>query len=399
MGLKKNSMNLITEKINVAASPLLILFAFLLPLSTATGSIGGVLLLAAWLVSGNLEEKTNEIIHNPVAIAVLLYIGLHIVGLLWSEDLAWGLQILKKQWKLLIFPISLTIVKKEHINYYLMAFVAAITLKASKAYLVWLHIITLPPGSPFTTLGATHVTYNPMLAIAIYVISQNLLFSKNRSSYLWPQIALLFFLSGNMFITVGRTGQVAFFVLLGVILFQNFYTHSKKKLLFGLIFIPLLFGVIFSVNPTFRNRINTAITEIQNSDTKQITSMGCRMWFYQNTFKLLKNHWLVGTGTGDFPIEYKKVNDMCSPGMPATDNPHNHYLMITSQFGIIGLAILLSIFVAQLTMAFRKKDNLTPLRQAFPIFFLVIMLSESYLQVHGTGLLFSLFSSFLYKEL
>jgi len=198
---------------------------------------------------------------------------------------------------------------------------------------------------------------------------------------------------------VGRTGQVAFFVLLGVILFQSFYKRSKKKLILGLVLIPLLFVVIFNFNSTFRNRINTAITEIQNADTKQITSMGCRMWFYQNTFKLLKTHWLVGTGTGDFPIEYKKINDACSPNMPATDNPHNHYLLITSQFGIIGLFILLSIFVTQLTMAFRKKDRLTPLRQAFPVFFMVIMLSESYLQVHGTGLLFSLFSSFLYKDL
>ncbi|MEN8200702.1 MAG: hypothetical protein ABFR63_11595, partial [Thermodesulfobacteriota bacterium] len=44
------------------------------------------------------------------------------------------------------------------------------------------------------------------------------------------------------------------------------------------------------------------------------------------------------------------------------------------------------------------KDDLTPLRQALPIFFLVIMLAESYMQVHGTGLLFSLFSAFLYKQ-
>ncbi len=392
-------MNSITEKINAATSPLLILFAFLMPLSTAAGSIGGVLLLTAWLFSGNLKDKYKEILHNPVAITVLLYIGLHIVGLLWSEDLVWGLQILKKQWKLLLFPIFLTVVKKEHVNYYIMAFIAAIFLKASKAYLVWLHIIVLPPGSPFTTVGATHVTYNPMLAIAIYIIIQNLLFTKNHGIYLWPKIILLFYLSGNMFVTVGRTGQVAFFVLLGVILFQSFYKHSKKKLIFGLVLIPLLFGIIFNFNATFRNRINTAITEIQHSDTKQITSMGCRMWFYQNTFKLLKTHWLIGTGTGDFPLEYKKINDVCSPSMPATDNPHNHYLLITAQFGIIGLSILLSIFVAQLTMAFRKKDRLTPLRQAFPIFFMVIMLSESYMQVHGTGLLFSLFSSFLYKEL
>ena len=84
--------------------------------------------------------------------------------------------------------------------------------------------------------------------------------------------------------------------------------------------------------------------------------------------------------------------------MPDTDNPHNQYLLTLSQFGIIGFISLAAIFLSQLVLAFRKKDHLTPLRQAFPIFFLVIMLGESYLQVYGTGFLFSLFSAFLYKD-
>jgi O-antigen ligase len=68
------------------------------------------------------------------------------------------------------------------------------------------------------------------------------------------------------------------------------------------------------------------------------------------------------------------------------------------QFGFIGLLVLLGIFLSQIILGQRQTDKLTPLRQAFPIFFMVIMLAESYLQVHGTGLLFSLFSSFLYKD-
>lgn len=391
-------MTNITEKINAASSPLLILFAFLFPLATAAGSILGVLLLVSWLATGDFNKKFKEIFHNPVAIAVLLYIGLHIVGLLYSENLGWGFHILKKQWKLLMFPVFLTIVKKEHIKYYMMAFIAAIFLRASKAYMVWLGFISLPPDSPFTTLGTTHVIYNPMLAIAIYIVLENLLFTKNRPLVLWSKIALFLFLSCNMFVTVGRTGQVAFFVLITVTLFQYFYTSSKKKLIAGLVLLPLLIVSIYQFSPTFRTRVNTAITEIQNSEAREITSMGCRMWFYQNSFRLIRKNWLFGTGTGDFQIEYAKINLIHSPNMPPTDNPHNHYLMITSQFGVIGLCILLYIFVSQLIVAYRNKDDLSHLRQAFPIFFLVIMLSESYLQVHGTGLLFSLFSSFLYKD-
>ncbi len=391
-------MNSLTQKTTLAASPLLVLFAFALPLSTSAASILAILLLLAWLLSGNLKEKFREILHNPVAIAVLLYILLHVIGLLWSEDLTWGLKILKKQWKLLLFPIFLTLVKKEHTKYYLAAFVTAIFLKACKAYLVWLGFITLPVGSVFTTVGTSHVIYNPMLALACYIILQNLLFGKSSPIVQWSQTFLFLFLSCNMFITVGRTGQAAFFVLLAVALIQFFYTRSKKMLLAGLILLPLLLPATYQISPTFKERVDTAVTEIQNFSSDKITSMGCRVWYCKNTLVLVQNNWLAGTGTGDFPGEYAKINKIYSPAMPYTDNPHNQYLLTLSQFGIIGLISLATIFLSQLVLAFRKKNHLRPLRQAFPIFFLVIMLGESYLQVYGTGFLFSLFSAFLYKE-
>jgi O-antigen ligase len=391
-------MNSLTQKATLAASPLLVLFAFALPLSTSAASVLAILLLLAWLVSGNMNEKFSEILHNPVTIAVLLYIILHIIGLLWSEDLAWGLKILKKQWKLLLFPVFLTLVRREHTKYYMAAFVAAIFLKACKAYLVWLGLISLPVGSVFTTVGTSHVIYNPMLALACYIILQNLLFGKNNRLVQWSQTFLFLFLSCNMFITVGRTGQAVFFVLLAVALIQYFYVRSKKMLLAGLILLPLLLPATYQVSHTFKERIDTAVTEMQNFSSGEITSMGCRLWYCKNTLVLVKDNWLTGTGTGDFPGEYAKINKIHSPTMPNTDNPHNQYLLTLSQFGIIGLISLTAIFLSQLVLAFRKKDHLTPLRQAFPIFFLVIMLGESYLQVYGTGFLFSLFSSFLYKD-
>ncbi len=201
-----------------------------------------------------------------------------------------------------------------------------------------------------------------------------------------------------MFVTVGRTGQVAFFVLLITAVFQLFYYQSKKMLLTGLILLPLLGITIYHSCPTFKYRIQTAVTEIQNVHSQQITSMGCRVWFYQNTFRIIEKNWLTGAGTGDFPAEYKKINMVHSPLMPNTDNPHNQYLLVLSQFGLLGFFTLLAIFITQLALAFKKKDRLTPLRQAFPIFVLVIMLAESYLQVSATGFLFSLFASFLYKD-
>ncbi len=391
-------MNSLTQKVALTASPLLVLFAFALPLSTSAASILAILLLFVWMISGNMKEKFREIFHNPVVIAVLFYIVLHIIGLLWSEDLEWGFEILKKQWKLLLLPVFLTLAKKEHTKYYMGAFVAAIFLKACKAYLVWLGLITLPVGSVFTTVGTSHVIYNPMLALACYIILQNLLFGENTRPGKWLQAFLFLFLSCNMFVTVGRTGQAAFFVLLAVALIQFFYIRSKKMLLAGLILLPLLLPTTYLVSSTFQDRIDTAVSEIQNFNSGKVTSMGCRVWYCKNTLQLIRQNWITGTGTGDYPGEYKKINEKYSPTMPNTDNPHNQYLLTVAQFGIAGLIGIAAIFLGQFVMAFRKKDDLTPLRQAFPIFFLVIMFGESYLQVYGTGFLFSLFSSFLYKD-
>ncbi len=391
-------MNSFTQKIAGAASPLLILFAFVLPLSTSAGSIGGVLLILCWMSSGQLRQKLHEISHNPVAIAILFYIGLHIIGLLWSEELAEGVHVLSKQWKLLLFPVLLTLVKKEHVRYYMAAFIFAIFLRACKAYLVLLGIVTLPPSSVFITEGTSHVTFSPMLALACYILLQNLLFSSNKPLSKYLQLALLLFLSITMFITVGRTGQIAFFALLAITIFQYFYKNSKVKLITGLLLIPLLVTTTYFSSTTFRDRSNQALTEIQNHRLCEITSVGLRVWFAQNTCQLIWENFPKGVGTGDYIAEYAKVNAIASPTLPTTDNPHNQYLLTSARLGVIGLISLLAIFFFQLVIAWKNNDSLTPLRQAFPLFFLVIMLGESYFQIHVTGLLFSLFSSFLYKD-
>lgn len=391
-------MSSLQNKANAAASPLLILFAFSLPLSTSAGSILAVLIFLCWALSGNKAAQFRLIKQNPVAVTILCYLLLHIIALLWSEDILRGLEVFKKQWKLLLFPVFLTLTQRKHVKYYLAAFVAAIFLKACKVYLVWLNFINLGPASTFTTEGTTHVLYNPMLALACYIVLQHLLSKKLKPPSICAHTALFIFLSCNMFITAGRTGQVAYCVLMTIALFQYFYPGSKKMLVATLLCIPLLVAGTYHFGTIFKDRVDTAITEIDNYTSGEVTSVGSRIWFCKNTMFIVKQNWLIGTGTGDFSLDYAKVNHIYSPTMPDTDNPHNQYLLTLAQFGLLGLISLAAIFYSQLLLAFKMKGTLSPLRLAFPLFFLVIMLAESYLQVYGTGFLFSLFSAFLYKD-
>jgi len=135
-------MTTIQKKAEYLSSPFLILFAFAFPLGTSAGSISAIPVLLAVILTRNYKKKLLKILHNPVAIIVLFYIALHVVGLLWSEDVVWGLHVLRKQRMLLLFPIFLTIARKELSNYYMAAFVSTIVLKASQVYLVWMGLIT-----------------------------------------------------------------------------------------------------------------------------------------------------------------------------------------------------------------------------------------------------------------
>ena len=96
---------------------LLILLAFIFPLTVFGGNLIIVIIVLMWLLSGNYQSKLRQIISSKLMIASIIFFGIHALGLIWTEDILWGLHILHKMWYfLLLFPVLYTIVKKEYIN-------------------------------------------------------------------------------------------------------------------------------------------------------------------------------------------------------------------------------------------------------------------------------------------
>ena len=115
--------------------------------------------------------------------------------------------------------------------------------------------------------------------------------------------------------------------------------------------------------------------------------------------KIIKNNPLIGVGTGDFPYEYSKVSKINTPKLMITTNPHNMYLLVLVQLGLIGLISFLLIFYYQIKLSFNSENKfIRDFGITLPLLFLVIMLSDSYLLGHYTTLVFIFFSSFLYNN-
>lgn len=374
---------------------------FFLPLSVSIGTGLVILIILLWFIEGNFSNKLEIIKNNPITYAFLAFFLVHVLGLLWTENLEWGLKIVKKEWRILAFIILITIVKQQHIKYYIIAFLAAMSISELLSYGVWLEII--PPFKNATVYNPTpfmsHISYNPFLALSIFVLIY-LLFFKNLNKNIVSKIISTFFLftmSINVFITGGRAGQVGFFIMLALAFIFYFKKNIKVAVLLTLFFLPSIFYLAYNTSDIFNNRVNEAKNNLVQLEENRNTSVGQRITFAQNSLKIIKENPLLGVGTGDFKNEYEKINEKYTPEVKTPDQPHNMYTLVLVQTGILGLITLLSIFYMQFKVAFTK-SHYKEIAIALPTLFLVIMLSDSYLLGHYTTLLFVYFSAFLYRD-
>ena len=382
---------------------LLISLAFLMPLTVSGANTIIVIICFLWLFSGDYKAKYNQIMSSKLMIASIVFYCLHVIGMLWTEDIQWGLHILHKMWYfLLLFPILFNIVQRKYINYYLSAFLLAIALTEIASYLVWFELVepfknaSVENPTPFMS----HISYNPILTFAIYLVLHEIFFNKKLTNLVFSFYSFFAVsMTINMFITGGRAGQLAFFVMLSILIFQIFDKQRVKSLLVILIMIPSIFITAYQFSDLFKARIDMAITETLSYPVKDGTSIGLRVNYVMNSFEVIKQNPIIGIGTGDFPSEYKKINQINTPQFPNATNPHNMYILITMQLGLIGLISMLSIFYYQIKLSFYASNRfIKDVGIALPLIFLVIMWSDTYLLGHYTSLLFVFFSSFLYKD-
>ncbi|WPD23940.1 MAG: O-antigen ligase family protein [Candidatus Electrothrix scaldis] len=377
------------------------LLAFALPLSTSAVSVLAILIFLVWLLEGRFIEKGIEIFSHPVAVTALAFLVLLCLGLLWTENLKAGLEALKDQWKLALLPVILTAASYRYRKVYLYAFLAGMSVAMGITFLAGFGLIQYADVSPTHLTPKTfHVIYNPLLAFAIYLLLHEAIWGLARQKpglrFLFLPLAAL--MTVNMFITEGRTGQAVFLILMALLLFQLFPKKRLKAVLAIVLFLPAICITGYLFSPTFQQRVTTARQEIESFHKNPNTSVGMRLLFFRNSLEIIRHHPWTGVGTGDFQLVYAEVNSKRSPNSIATDNPHNQYILVSSMLGLPGILTFLLIFLLMFVQAKQEDEEVQRLRMALPLFFLVIMLAESYLTVYQTAFFFVVMTAALYKE-
>ena len=163
-----------------------------------------------------------------------------------------------------------------------------------------------------------------------------------------------------LFFTFSRAAWLAFLVLsiLYLVLCIKRRLEIKKpvlnfsedwKLLFFSLFLVSCFLLIVYWP--------LAQTRLQGAERLEVKSNIQRIAGYQESFKMIKNHQLVGVGIGNYTYELQKMR----PNLPAWayQPVHNVYLLVMSELGIIGFVIFILIFSTTLLRVNkdRKKER------------------------------------------
>lgn len=308
----------------------------LLPMSTSPVAICILLSALCSVLVGSFSARFAVMWRDPIALCCLALVLLFAIGCLYtSANGLDALVMLKKYSKfylaLALWPFFYNSARRQlAINLLLASIMVLMGLMYGKA----LGVISL--GSQFADASVfkDHIQTSFLLNIALIILF-NKVCDKNQAYRWWYLFALALCLYAIVGLSQGRTGYV---LLLALMLWMAAKQFAWRGLLVGLMLSITLFGSLWLLSPRFVQRVDVVTQALlqPNQDKPLDASPVLRVQFYLQSLHLFAKHPWLGGGTGSFAVQYKQQR---------STNPHNEYLNIATQLGVVGLLCLLAVFL------------------------------------------------------
>ena len=377
---------------------------FSIPLSTALDNVLLLFVVAGWLASGAWREKRDAIRGNRVALAALALFGLLLLGTLYGERNPGDTALtLRKYLDLLWISILVWLFRDPAMRLRaLHALAASLALVLLMSFLIMADVI---PDADFLTGNSSNPvvfkgrqTHGPLMALGAFLYVQFALVAITaRLRVLWLVLAVLAVINGTL-VVQGATGYLVFGTLA---LYLGYIWKGWRGIAWAAGATAALVAALMIVPGPFKERVFRVQSEIAQwrpGVPDETSSVGTRIEFYRLSLEIVKDRPLLGHGTGSFTRAY----DEKTKGQSAlpTRNPHNEYLHIMVQFGLVGLAALLWLFSTHWRLA---PGLVSPLEcrvaRALVLAIAVGCLFNSWLLDHTEGLLYAWLTGVLFAGL
>ena len=369
-----------------------IFLAFAIPFSVALTNVLIVIFTLLWLIEGDFKNKLLKTSSSKWFFSIFLLAILYLVGMLNGEYHSDLFYVLKRVLLLLLFiPVLTSRLSKLTIETSIYVFLFTNFLAAAIAILINLDIIqplfSTASISAFLKYNYHNIllSFSSLLCLVLYVKS------KHKFSFIYLFLILIYTLS--IFTEAGRAGQLTFNLFF--LLFAIYYLKNHVKYSLSIfVFLSIVNYFSYSNSPIFKHRVDhlTHVVindgEKKNKKTKQ---KDIRYLFTKYGLELINEKLFFGYGTGSFSDVFKK-HTQTSYDLKKHKTPHNNYLYVLFELGLIGLLVFLSIFFFQIQELY-KNNMKNPEVLLLPFFLILLMFFDSYMFIFSI----TLFYIYMYK--
>ncbi|HEY0655296.1 MAG TPA: O-antigen ligase family protein [Chryseosolibacter sp.] len=335
-----------------------------LPLTTTINGILSFSLIACWLASMILSRPNLKNVLTPFNMTMTFFFIVHVLGLIYTENMRVGLQHLERMYSYVIFPIlfgSVAISEKTVRLAFLSFSVAALLCSALYIFFdeLWLDEIL-----------TTNRTYRGLYLVISVAILTNYLFTDTISKAMATLCLTGIF---SAIFLLAHTGAKMPIILTPLLLLIFLFTYFLKT---GKIVLPLILAIaaVISISVFVANNSFTK-SRLMRLYTERFDYIRYRNW--QTNLDVINKNLILGVGTGDSLDELQRARETWWQEYIDKYNSHNQYLETTLAVGLPGLITLLLIFGILCYNGFRRADFLLI---AFSVVMVIGCVTESLLQ-------------------
>ena len=312
--------------------------------SPTVASIGLIVTYVFFLASGQAVARFKPMFARPIVYWGVAFLGIALLAMLYAS-VPWQERWVDfYKWRTILWFFVLLALFDEHRwkERLLIAFIVGTAIAVVGSFAGSAGWITFQRGPD--AILRNPATQGMAFAVSALICLWMWLESwvQGRISWIWMILGGTYVLN-VMFITWGRSGYVVLGLGMAVLLMWRTSPRRWIVVALGL----SLFGVIaFFVSPLIQQRVDSGIYEwIHEDESTGHTPLGARRVFYRNTLEIVQKHWLLGVGTGGFRNAYAEhVTEKYEASdwrAEPTGDPHNQYLAVLTEHGVIGLAVFL----------------------------------------------------------
>lgn len=329
-----------------------ILTALALPFSTALTNVFSIATIVFWILGADLKSDFRRLLGKTFSCALLLFLLFVCLSVFWKEGSWQSYWSELKNYRRFIFLLIVFLLvqeKEEWSEGVIFAFYISTAFLTLVCIGIYLGLPFFPPQQPGqgAVLSKSHIAQGFLLGCHIVIAIRYLVFSKHIELKVLAAITGSLTFVVTVFMTYGRTGYLC--VVLAIILATVFFSLKRKKQWMKYFLGALVIAVaMVSYSNHVQTRWDNAQTDIVRFEHGDMdSSMGLRFYFWKTSLNIIKDNPVIGVGCGSI----RAVSCRYAEGSPNEDgscfdfpNPHQDYLFVIAQYGIVGFLLWLAFF-------------------------------------------------------